>query len=66
MRDDSTIEEVLSYMRRLKRRFPGIKVYFENCAEEKGGTYLKFRPEFITTLDLDDNLNIASVNVPIG
>ena len=60
------IEEVVSYMRKIERRYPGIEVYFENqLREENRGNFPEIDLGYITTLDLDEELNPAAVNIPV-
>ena len=60
------IEEVVSYMRKLERRYPGVEVFFQNNdPQEDRGKFAEMDLSCITTLDLDRELNPECVNVPI-
>lgn len=60
------IEEVVSYMRKIQSRYPGVEVFFENRqAVDERTTFTELSTGYVTTLDLDDNLDPAAVNVPV-
>ncbi|MCK4822066.1 hypothetical protein KA005_40260 [bacterium] len=60
----TTIEEVVSYMRKIQRRYPGIQVYFHNTKSDKR-TFTELATSYTTTLDLDDAFEPVAVNVPV-
>ena len=60
------IEQVISYMRRIQRKYPGVEVYYYNhTPEDDRGDVSELSTNYITTLDLDKNMDIVAVNVPV-
>ena len=59
------IEEVVSCLRKIQRRYPGIDIYFEDKKPSGDKAFLEWQPDYIITLDLGDDFEIASVNIPV-
>jgi len=60
------IKEVAKHINRIKRKYPEVKVYFQrHSLEEVGENFYQINLEYITTIDLDSNLDPVSINIPI-